>query len=77
MAGELLQELVRKLWGVGIIILLAFSIMNHSPIGFLIVILGGTEWYKLYKKQKSLHNDKMEVQELEQLVVKIKMDQTI
>ncbi|MBU5213823.1 site-2 protease family protein [Heyndrickxia oleronia] len=70
--GRIAAGISTKLWGVGIIILLAFSIMNHSPIGFLIVILGGTEWYKLYKKQKSLHNDKMEVQELEQLVVKLK-----
>ncbi|MFJ7724981.1 site-2 protease family protein [Neobacillus sp. NPDC097160] len=70
--GRIAAGISTKLWGLGIIILLVFSIMKHIFIGFIIVILGGIEWYKLFKKQKGLHHEKMEVQELEHLIVKIK-----
>ncbi|MGG3560646.1 site-2 protease family protein [Neobacillus rhizosphaerae] len=70
--GRIAAGISTKLWGLGIISLLAFSIINISFIGFLIVVLGSTEWYKLYKKQKSLNNDLAEIQELEYVMEKLK-----
>jgi Zn-dependent protease len=66
--GRIAAGISTKLWGAGIVLLLAFSVMKLSFIGFIIVIIGSLEWYKLYKKQKRLHNDKLEVQELEHLM---------
>jgi Zn-dependent protease len=70
--GRIAAGISTKLWGLGIILLLAYSVKNFSFIGLLIVILGSTEWYKLYKKQKRLKDDKIEVKELEHLIVELK-----
>ncbi|WP_442862489.1 site-2 protease family protein [Bacillus sp. USDA818B3_A] len=72
--GRIAAGISTKLWGLGIILLLAYSVINLSLLGFLIVILGSREWYKLYKKQKSLHNDKLEIQELEQALLRLKQE---
>ncbi|WP_223594698.1 site-2 protease family protein [Neobacillus bataviensis] len=72
--GRIAAGISTKLWGLGIILLLAYSIMNISFLGFFIVILGSMEWYKLYKKQKRLKDDQLEVQELEHLLVKLKQE---
>nr|WP_328586725.1 site-2 protease family protein [Neobacillus vireti] len=72
--GRIAAGISTKLWGLGIVLLLAFSVMHFSIIGFIIVIIGSKEWYKLYKKQKSLNKDKMEVQELEHLILKLKQE---
>jgi Zn-dependent protease len=70
--GRIAAGISTKLWGLGIIMLLIYSIMNVSFMGFLIVIIGSREWYKLYKKQKRLNSDKREVKQLELLVVQLK-----
>ncbi|MGG1679277.1 site-2 protease family protein [Neobacillus sp. NRS-1170] len=70
--GRIAAGISTKLWGLGIILLLAYSVMNISFLGFFIVILGSMEWYKLYKRQKRLKDDQLEVQELEHLLVKLK-----
>ncbi|WHY91449.1 site-2 protease family protein [Neobacillus cucumis] len=70
--GRIAAGISTKLWGLGIILLVIFSIMNISFIGFLIVILGSIEWYKIYKKQKNLHSNKTEIEKLDLLVSKLK-----
>ncbi|MEH7435863.1 site-2 protease family protein [Neobacillus drentensis] len=70
--GRIAAGISTKLWGLGIILLLTYSVMNLSFIGFLIVILGSTEWYKLYKKQKNLQAHKVEIQELDDAIEKLK-----
>ncbi|MDN3018919.1 site-2 protease family protein [Paenibacillus sp. BSR1-1] len=72
--GRIAAGISTKLWGLGIILLLVYSVMNISFLGFFIAVLGSMEWYKLYKKQKRLKDDQMEVQELEHLLEKIKME---
>ncbi|MFJ5714501.1 site-2 protease family protein [Neobacillus sp. NPDC093127] len=72
--GRIAAGISTKLWGLGIVLLLAFSVMHFSFIGFIIVILGSKEWYKLNKKQKSLTKDKLEVQDLEHLVLTLKQE---
>jgi Zn-dependent protease len=70
--GRIAAGISTKLWGLGIILLFAYSILHVSFIGFMIVIIGLMEWYTLYKKQKSLKSDKLQVQQLELLVVQLK-----
>ncbi|MFC0022294.1 site-2 protease family protein [Neobacillus cucumis] len=70
--GRIAAGISTKLWGLGIILLLTYSVIHLSFMGFFIVIIGSMEWYKIYKKQKSLNHDKREVQQLEQLVVQLK-----
>jgi Zn-dependent protease len=70
--GRIAAGISTKLWGLGIILLLAYSVMHVSFIGFFIVVIGSMEWYKLFKKQKTLNSDKREVQQLEMLVVQLK-----
>lgn len=70
--GRIAAGISTKLWGLGIVLLLAYSIMNPSFIGLFIVVIGSIEWYKLFKKQKSLHSDQAEVEELEYVVEKLK-----
>ncbi|NRD77121.1 site-2 protease family protein [Bacillus sp. BRMEA1] len=70
--GRIAAGISTKLWGLGIVLLLAFSIKYLSFMGFIIVILGSTQWYRIYKKQKRLHDDQQKVQELEQLIIKLK-----
>jgi Zn-dependent protease len=72
--GRIAAGISTKLWGVGLVLLVAFSVMHFSFIGFIIVILGSKEWYKLFKKQKRLTKDKMEVQDLEHMVLKLKQE---
>jgi Zn-dependent protease len=72
--GRIAAGISTKLWGLGIILLLVYSVMKLSILGFLIVILGSKEWYTLYKKQKGLHQYKMEVQEFETLIGKIRQE---
>ena len=72
--GRIAAGISTKLWGVGIILLFAYSIYHLSILGFVIVILGSREWYKLYKKQKRLKDDQLEVQELEHLLKKLKQE---
>lgn len=72
--GRIAAGISTKLWGLGIILLFAFSVMHFSFIGFIIVILGSKEWYKLNKKQKSLTKDKLKVQDLEHLVLTLKQE---
>ncbi|MEH7332051.1 site-2 protease family protein [Neobacillus drentensis] len=72
--GRIAAGISTKLWGLGIILLLVYSVMNISFLGFFIVVLGSMEWYKLYKKQKRLKDDQLEVQELEHLLVKLKQE---
>lgn len=72
--GRIAAGISTKLWGLGIILLLTYSVMHISFMGFLIVIIGSMEWYKLYKKKKSLNSDKREVQQLVLLVVQLKQE---
>ncbi|MBT2655456.1 site-2 protease family protein [Bacillus sp. ISL-18] len=72
--GRIAAGISTKLWGLGIILLLAYSIYKLSFIGFIIVLLGSREWYKLYKKQKRLKDDQLEVQELEILIENISLE---
>ncbi|MCM3727765.1 site-2 protease family protein [Neobacillus cucumis] len=72
--GRIAAGISTKLWGIGIILLFAYSIYHLSILGFIIVILGSREWYKLYKKQKRLKDDQLEVQELENLLKKLKQE---
>ncbi|KYD11501.1 site-2 protease family protein [Heyndrickxia sporothermodurans] len=72
--GRIAAGISTKLWGLGIIILLIYSVMHISFLGFVIVIIGSMEWYKLYKKQKSLDKDKLEVKQLELLIAKLKQE---
>jgi len=72
--GRIAAGISTKLWGAGIVLLLVFSVIHLSFIGFLIVILGAREWYKLYKKQKSLQDLKVEVRELDQFVRSLKQE---
>jgi Zn-dependent protease len=72
--GRIAAGISTKLWGLGIILLLTYSVMNLSFIGFLIVILGSTEWYKLYKKQKNLQAHKLEIQELDEAIERLKQE---
>lgn len=71
--GRIAAGISTKLWGLGLILLLAFSVMKFSILGFIIVIIGSIEWYKIYKKQKNLHKDTIEVDKLEQLIENIKL----
>ncbi|MDQ1143662.1 Zn-dependent protease [Bacillus sp. SORGH_AS 510] len=70
--GRIAAGISTKLWGLGIVLLLAYSIMNPSFIGLFIVVIGSIEWYKLFKKQKNLHTDQAEIEELEYVVEKLK-----
>lgn len=70
--GRIAAGISTKLWGLGIVLLTIYSVMHISFIGFLIVIIGSMEWYRLYKKQRSLNSDKLEVQRLELLVMNLK-----
>ena len=72
--GRIAAGISTKLWGLGIILLLAYSIYQLSILGFIIVILGSREWYKLSKKQKRLKDDQLEVQELEHILEKLKQE---
>ncbi|MEH7107835.1 site-2 protease family protein [Bacillus sp. JJ1764] len=70
--GRIAAGISTKLWALGIILLLAYSIKTLSVLGFFIAFLGASEWYKIYKKQKSLQNDKKEVQELDLMLIMLK-----
>jgi len=72
--GRIAAGISTKLWGLGIILLFAYSVKKLSFIGFIIVILGSKEWYNLYKKRKRLKVNKVEVQELEHLIVELKQE---
>ncbi|MED3562792.1 site-2 protease family protein [Bacillus xiapuensis] len=70
--GRIAAGISTKLWGLGIVLLVIFSVMHRSFIGFMIVILGSIEWYKIYKKQKNLNANKEEVEKLNLLLRKLK-----
>jgi Zn-dependent protease len=72
--GRIAAGISTKLWGLGIVLLFAYSVMKLNFMGFLFVILGSNEWYKLYKKQKSLNDDQMEIKELEHMILKLKQE---
>ena len=56
------QELALKLWAVGLISLLSFSIYFSSILA-LITIVGAIQWNRIYKRQKKLHIEKQTVTE--------------
>ncbi len=72
--GRIAAGISTKLWGIGIILLIAYSVMRFSFLGFMIVIIGSMEWYNLYKKQKNINSDKLEVEQLEIMVGKLKKE---
>lgn len=59
--GRIAAGISTKLWAVGLIILLGYSIYNFSILGFIITIIGAMEWYRIYQQQKNLAKDKKEV----------------
>lgn len=61
--GRIAAGISTKLWAVGLILLLSFSIYFGSFLGFLITIIGAIEWNRIYKRQKNLHNEEKEVME--------------
>ena len=61
--GRIAAGISTKLWAVGLILLLAFSIYFTSFLGFLITIIGAIEWNRINKRQKNLHQEKQKYME--------------
>ncbi len=61
--GRIAAGISTKLWAVGLILLLSFSIYFSSILGFLITIVGAIQWNRIYKRQKNLHIEKQAVTE--------------
>ncbi len=59
--GRIAAGISTKLWALGLIMLLGYSIYSISVLGFIITAIGAMEWYRIYKQQKNLVNDEMEV----------------
>ncbi|MEO4055149.1 site-2 protease family protein [Solibacillus sp. CAU 1738] len=59
--GRIAAGISTKLWAIGLIIILGYSIYTFSFLAFIITIVGATTWYKIYKQQKNLVNDEKEV----------------
>lgn len=60
--GRIAAGISTKLWALGLVILLGYSIYYFSILGFFITIIGAMEWYRIFKKQKNLVNDEKEVE---------------
>lgn len=63
--GRIAAGISTKLWGLGLVILLTYSIFHVSIIGFYIVAIGCIQWYSIFKKQRTLKKEKEEILFLE------------
>nr|WP_106782671.1 site-2 protease family protein [Lysinibacillus timonensis] len=59
--GRIAAGISTKLWALGLMILLGYSIYYSSVLWFIVTIVGAIQWYKIYKQQKNLVNDEKEV----------------
>lgn len=59
--GRIVAGISTKLWAIGLVLLLSFSIYSVSILGFVITIVGAIQWYTIHKRQKNLH---MEIQKV-------------
>lgn len=71
--GRIAAGISTKLWGLGLVILLIYSIFHVSIIGFYIVAIGCIQWYSIFKKQRTLKKEKEEILFLEKVYQQIKM----
>jgi len=70
--GRIAAGISTKLWGVGLAILLTYSILHVSILGFYIVAIGSIQWYSIFKKRKTLKKEKEEITYLENVYEQIK-----
>ena len=61
--GRIVAGINTKLWAIGLILLLLFSIYSISILGFIITIVSALQWYNIHKRQKNLNIEKQEVTE--------------
>lgn len=59
--GRIAAGISTKLWAVGLLILLGYSLYTFSLLVIIITIVGATTWYKIYKQQKELVKDEKDV----------------
>jgi Zn-dependent protease len=50
--GRIVSAVSTKIWAIGLMILLVYSIINITFFGFFLFIIGCTEWYRVYKRKK-------------------------
>jgi Zn-dependent protease len=70
--GRIAAGISTKLWGLGLAILLTYSILHVNILGFYIVVIGCIQWYSIFKKQRTLKKEKEEILFLENVSQTIK-----
>lgn len=60
--GRIVAGISTKLWAVGLILLLGYSIYYMNILGFIVTIAGAMQWYKFYKRQQNLTQEQQEVE---------------
>ncbi|MGE7665316.1 site-2 protease family protein [Ureibacillus composti] len=59
--GRIAAGISTKLWAVGLMILIGYSLYSFNILAIIITIIGAIQWYKIYKQQKNLVEDEKEV----------------
>lgn len=70
--GRIVAGISTKLWGVGLVLLLAFAIWSKSIVAFLVLIMGIFQLISVHKEQKNISKKQQEVAEYEQTLSTLK-----
>ncbi|MFD3446184.1 site-2 protease family protein [Microbacteriaceae bacterium 4G12] len=70
--GRIVSVVSTKIWGIGLIILLVYSIMTVSILGFFICFLGGMQWYKTWKQKGEWEELERKIELYKQYITSIK-----
>lgn len=70
--GRIVAAISTKLWGVGLVILLAYVIWIRSFILFFIIILGIIQWFNIRNEQKNVDDDRNRVKKYKEMLESLK-----
>lgn len=70
--GRIVAGISTKLWGLGLVLLLAYAIWSRSFLAFFILFVGIFEWFAIRKQQKNVDEDRKRVKDYQEMLATIK-----
>lgn len=70
--GRIVAGISTKLWGVGLVLLFAFSIWAKSVLSFIILFFGIYQWFQIRKEQKNVNTDQLRVKDYQEMLSSLK-----
>lgn len=70
--GRIVAGISTKLWGVGLVLLLAFAIWAKSFLSFVILFFGIYQWFQIRKEQKNVDTERKRVKDYQGMLSSLK-----